>query len=190
MSELTEIRWHGRGGQGAKTASTLVGRAAAEMGRDIQAFPEYGPERMGAPVQAFNRISDEEFSIHCQISSPGCVVVLDPTLLEVVDVTEGVPEDGVLVVNSREDAGKIKERLDFAGEVWTVDAYKISQEEMGRPIPNTPMIGALIRASEVLDFEEFREKLKPVLEDKFGPNGIAGKNLAAIDRAYEEVKSQ
>ncbi len=189
MSKLVEIRWHGRGGQGAKTASNLVGKTASKMGKDIQAFPEYGPERMGAPVQAFNRISDQEFTKHCQISNPDCVVVLDPTLLDVVDVIDGVPEDGVLIVNSKEDGEKIKEKLGFSGEVWTADAYEISQEEMGRPIPNTPMVGAFLKGSKLLDYEEFMENIKPVLKQKFGDEKIAEKNLAAIKRAYKEVKN-
>lgn len=189
MSDLIEIRWHGRGGQGAKTASNLVGKTASKMGKDIQAFPEYGPERMGAPVQAFNRISDQEFSKHCQISNPDCVVVLDPTLLDVVDVTDGVPEDGVLVINSKEEAQKIKDKLDFSGEVWTIDAYEISQEEMGQPIPNTPMIGAFLKGGKILDKEEFMENIKSVLQKKFGDEEVAEMNLAAIKRAYEEVKN-
>ncbi len=190
MSELIEVRWHGRGGQGAKTASDIVGKTAAEMGKDIQAFPEYGPERMGAPVQAFNRISDEEFTIHCQIKSPDFVVVLDPTLLEAVDVTEGVKDEGSIVINSTEKPAEMKEKLDgFSGEVWTVDAYKISQEEMGRPIPNTPMVGALIKASGVLEHEEFMEKVQKVLDKKFSRD-VVDKNLKAMKRAYEEVDSE
>jgi pyruvate ferredoxin oxidoreductase gamma subunit len=100
MASLTEIRWHGRGGQGSKTASILLGKVAAKTGKNIQAFPEYGPERMGAPVLAFNRISDEDITVHCQVTNPGIVVVLDPTLLESVDVTAGVPDDGTIIINT------------------------------------------------------------------------------------------
>ncbi|MFW6308794.1 MAG: 2-oxoacid:acceptor oxidoreductase family protein [bacterium] len=188
MAKLTELRWHGRGGQGAKTASTLLGKVAAKTGKRIQAFPEYGPERMGAPVLAFNRISDENISIHCQVSKPDIVVVLDPTLLDVVDVTEGLSADGVIIVNTTDDSKTIKEKLDFDGEVRTVDAYKISREEMGRPIPNTPMIGALIKSTDLLPFDEFIDYIEDELKKKFSHKPeIVDMNLDAIKRAYEEV---
>lgn len=188
MDNLTEIRWHGRGGQGAKTACMLLGKVAAKTGKRIQAFPEYGPERMGAPVLAYNRISDENITIHCQVTEPEIVVVLDPTLLDVVDVTEGVSADGIIIVNSTESAEDIKEKIDFAGEVKTVDAYQISREEMGRPIPNTPMIGALIKATNLLAYDSVIDNIEDELEKKFSDKPeIVEKNVAAIQRAYEEV---
>jgi len=188
MDNLTEVRWHGRGGQGAKTASILLGKVAAKTDKRIQAFPEYGPERMGAPVLAYNRISDKKITIHCQVTEPEIVVVLDPTLLDVVDVTEGVSSDGIIVVNTKESPSAIKEKINFEGKVSTVDAYKISREEIGRPIPNTPMIGAMIKASNILTFDEVITFLEDELKKKFASKPeIVEKNVAAINRAYEEV---
>ncbi|GAB6099703.1 2-oxoacid:acceptor oxidoreductase family protein [Halanaerocella petrolearia] len=188
MASLTEIRWHGRGGQGAKTASILLGKVAAKTGKHIQAFPEYGPERMGAPVLAYNRISGDDITVHCQVTEPSIVSVLDPTLLEVVDITEGVPEDGIVVVNTKEDAATIKEEIEFNGDVWTIDAYGVADEEIGRPYPNTPMLGALIQATGLLPFDNFLEQVKVELEKKFAHKPeVVDKNLAAIERAYKEV---
>ena len=188
MANLTELRWHGRGGQGAKTASTLLGKVAAKTGKRIQAFPEYGPERMGAPILAFNRISDGELTIHCQVSEPDIVVVLDPTLVEVVDVTDGLADDGTIIVNSKEDPETLKEKIGFAGNVHTVDAYEISREEIGRPIPNTPMIGALIKVTDLLPFDDLLNYIEDELNKKFSHKPeIVQRNIAAIKRAYEEV---
>lgn len=186
---LLEIRWHGRGGQGAKTAALLFGDAAIETGKYIQAFPEYGPERMGAPVFAFNRISDQPILQHCGIKNPKIVVVLDPTLIETVNVTDGLPEDGVVLVNTQKGAQEIKKELKLTTQkVYVVDASKISQEIMDRDLPNTPMLGALIKVSQLLEFEPMLESVKHRLEKKF-PNrpDVVDGNIKAIKRAYEEV---
>ena len=157
---LLEIRWHGRGGQGAKTAALLFADAAVETGKYIQAFPEYGPERMGAPVFAFNRISDKPILQHCGIKSPNIVVVLDPTLMETVNVTDGLPEDGVILVNTQKSAEEIKKELNLTKQhVYVVDASKISTEILKRDLPNTPMLGALIKVSKLLDFMQFPHTL-------------------------------
>ncbi|MBM7557253.1 2-oxoacid:acceptor oxidoreductase family protein [Halanaerobacter jeridensis] len=188
MASLTEVRWHGRGGQGGKTASILLGKVAAKSGKNIQAFPEYGPERMGAPVLAYNRISEDEITLHCQVTEPSIVAVLDPTLLDVVDITEGVPADGTIVVNSKEDAKTIKEKLDFEGDVWTVDAYGVAEKEIGRPFPNTPMLGGLMKATGLIEFDKFLAGIETELEKKFAHKPeVIEKNLAAIKRAYQEV---
>jgi len=191
MKDLTEIRWHGRGGQGAKTAALLFADAALAQGKYIQAFPEYGPERMGAPVAAFNRISSKAILLHSGVSNPAIVIVLDPTLVESVDVTEGIPDNGVLLINTEKSAADIKKELNVAGsiKVFTVDASKISKETIGREIPNTPMLGALIKATAILDFKEMIEDTRKKLEKKFKtkPEVIEG-NLKAIERAYNEVK--
>jgi pyruvate ferredoxin oxidoreductase gamma subunit len=187
---LLEIRWHGRGGQGAKTAALLFADAAVETGKYIQAFPEYGPERMGAPVFAFNRISDKPILQHCGIKKPNIVVVLDPTLMETIDVTEGLPEDGIVVVNSQKTAGEIKQQLKISKQkVYVVDASKISKEILKRDIPNTPMLGALIKVSKLLEFKPMLESVKARLHHKF-PNRpeVVDGNIKAITRAYEEVK--
>lgn len=192
MSKLMEIRWHGRGGQGSKTASILLGKVAAEVGKNIQAFPEYGPERMGAPVLAYNRISDEELTVHCQIEEPQIVVVLDPTLIGTVDVTAGLPDDGVIIVNSEKTPAAIRKKLNVdKGKVYTVDANLISQEEIGRTFPNTPMLGALVKISGVLDPQVFMEQIEKEFSAKFSDKKevIAG-NIRSIERAYQEVKGE
>ncbi|MBI5078758.1 2-oxoacid:acceptor oxidoreductase family protein [Candidatus Saganbacteria bacterium] len=192
MDNTIEIRWHGRGGQGAKTAALLFGDAAMSLGKYIQAFPEYGPERMGAPVAAFNRLSDKPITLHCGISNPQIVLVLDPTLMDSVDVAAGLPEDGKLIVNTSLAPREIREQLALKKrKVYTVDASTISKETIGKEIPNTPMLGALVKVSGLLKFEDVIGDLKAKLEKKFAakPEIIKG-NLEAIQRAYREVKSE
>ena len=187
---LLEIRWHGRGGQGAKTAALLFGDAAVETGKYIQAFPEYGPERMGAPVYAFNRISDKPILQHCGIKTPQIVVVLDPTLMATVNVTEGLPEDGIVLVNTQKSAEEIKKELKLNKQkVYVVDASKISKDILQRDLPNTPMLGALIKVSKLLDFKAMLESVRHRLEHKFpGRPEVVEGNIKAIKQAYEEVK--
>ena len=190
MEEMFEIRWHGRGGQGAKTAALLFGDAAVSTGKYIQAFPEYGPERMGAPVASFNRISSKPIRIHSGITNPDVVVVLDVSLIEQVNVLEGLePEKGILIVNTSETPEEIKKKLNFNGKVYTVDATKISIETIGRDIPNTPMMGALVKVTGLIDINELLQDIRKKLEVKFRhkPEVIEG-NLKAIERAYNEVK--
>lgn len=190
MAELLEIRWHGRGGQGAKTAAILMGEAVSASGKYIQAFPEYGPERMGAPVLAFNRISDEPIRLHCQVANPAMVVVLDATLIGKADVTAGVPEDGLYIINTNLSPSEMREQLGLTGgKVYTLDATQISMETIGRPIPNTPMMGALIRTSGLLTIDEFIANTRDRLEAKFRPD-IVEKNIQAIERAYQEVQGE
>lgn len=191
MAKLTEIRWHGRGGQGAKTAALLFGEAVLGQGKHMQAFPEYGPERMGAPVQSYNRISDEPITLHCGVTSPQVVVVLDPTLIGTIDVVQGLPADGTIIINTNEPASKYREMLRLDGQkLFTVDASNIAQETIGRNIPNTPMMGALCKATGLLDFKVMLTDTKQKLEKKFRtkPEVIDG-NLKAIQRAYDEVKA-
>ena len=192
MDSTVEIRWHGRGGQGAKTAALLFGEAAMSLGKNIQAFPEYGPERMGAPVASFNRLSDKPITLHCGISNPQIVLVLDPTLMATEDVTAGLPEDGILIVNTRLTPQEIRKQLKLQGrKVYTVDASEISRETIGREIPNTPMLGALIKVSGILKFAEVIKDLEVKLLKKFAskPEIVKG-NLDAVRRAYQEVKGE
>lgn len=192
MQKITEIRWHGRGGQGAKTAALLLGDAAMSLGKFIQAFPEYGPERMGAPVASFNRISSEPITIHYGITEPNVVLVLDPTLIGSIDVTKGLSNDGVIIVNTSSSPKEIRALTKFnGGKVFTVDASKISKESIGKDIPNTPMLGALIKATGLLDFNHMLEDLKKKLAKKFAskPEVIEG-NLKAVKRAFDEVKGE
>ena len=192
MKDLIEIRWHGRGGQGAKTAALLLGDAALASGKYIQAFPEYGPERMGAPVASFNRISSKPIMLHSGVTNPDIVIVLDPTLIESVNVTEGMGDGGVLIVNTERSSKDVKNDCGISGgiKVFTVDASKISIDTIGKDIPNTPMVGALIKATGILDFKEMIENMKHKLEKKFKskPEVIEG-NLKAIERAFNEVRS-
>jgi len=192
MKDLVEIRWHGRGGQGAKTAALLLADAALASGKYIQAFPEYGPERMGAPVASFNRISSSPILLHSGVTEPVIVVVLDPTLIESVDVTEGIPENGCIIINTNKSPSDIKNDLKITSKikVFTIDASTISKETIGRDIPNTPMLGALIKATGILDFKEMMEDTKKKLQKKFKtkPEVVEG-NIKAIERAYNEVKS-
>jgi len=192
MSEIIEIRWHGRGGQGAKTAALLFADSALSLGKNIQAFPEYGPERMGAPVQSFNRLSDKPITIHCGITSPKIVLVLDPTLMVTVNVAQGLPKDGILIVNTPKSAQEIRKEINLKdGKVYTVDASAIAQEKVGRNIPNTPMLGALVKVSGLLDFNQMLSNTEEKLKKKFShkPEVIAG-NLEAIKSAYEKVKGE
>jgi len=190
MKKIIEVRWHGRGGQGAVTASKLLATSALAEDKYIQAFPEYGPERMGAPIQSFTRISDEPIKIHCHVTNPDMVVVLDPTLIGTVDITEGLSEDGIIVVNTSESPAQIRKKLNLKGrKIFTVDASKIALEELGRPLPNTPMIGALIRATGLLKLENVINDIKDKFSGKFSQKIVDG-NVNAIKRAYQEVKSE
>ncbi|OGC06426.1 pyruvate synthase [candidate division WOR-1 bacterium RIFOXYD2_FULL_36_8] len=190
--DLFEVRWHGRGGQGAKTASLLFGDAALDSGMYIQAFPEYGPERMGAPVASFNRLSKKPINVHCSISSPDLVVVLDPTLMGKVDVTDGLLENGNLIVNTSLTAEEVSKNLNNKNKinVFVVDASGISKTEIGQDIPNTPMLGAMLKVSGLLDFDKTIKGIELKLKKKFAnkPEIIEG-NIKAIKRAYEEVTS-
>jgi pyruvate ferredoxin oxidoreductase gamma subunit len=188
---IVEIRWHGRGGQGAKTAALLFADAALAEGKFIQAFPEYGPERMGAPVQSFNRLADKLITLHCGITNPKYVAVLDPSLLKSIDVLSGVPDDGMIVINTTKSPKEIKKSLSNQKvKVYTIDASKISIETIGRDIPNTPMIGAMVAATKLLNFDHLMKDMEIKLKKKFAskPEIVAG-NLKAIKRAFEEVKS-
>lgn len=190
-SGIVELRWHGRGGQGAKTASLLFADAALSEGMFIQAFPEYGPERMGAPVQCFNRLAKKQITLHCGITNPRFVAVLDPSLIKSIDVTSGVPDDGKIIINTTKSPEEIKRSLkNQKVKVYTVDASKIAVETIGRDIPNTPMIGAMVAATKLLNFDHLMKDMEIKLKKKFAskPEIIAG-NLNAVKRAYEEVRS-
>lgn len=188
--EMTEIRWHGRGGQGAKTAATLVAEVALNEGKYSQGFPEYGPERMGAPIRGYTRISEEPIRLHCPIAHPDVVVVLDATLLVTQNVAEGIEEDGAIIVNTPESPAAIRERLGIDhGRIYTVNATQIAIEEIGRPIPNTPMIGALIKVGGFLQLETVYKDIEKKFLKKLGERGVQG-NINAVKRAYEEVQGE
>ena len=189
-NNLIEIRWHGRGGQGAKTASLLLADAAFNTGKYIQGFPEYGPERMGAPITAYNRISDKPIRIHSNIYEPDYVVVVDDSLLESVDVTAGLKKDGAIVINTTKHADYLKTALKgYKGKIFTIDARKVSMETLGRYFPNTPMLAAIVKVSKVMNEKEFLEDMQGSFKHKFAkkPEVIEG-NMKALEMALNEVK--
>ena len=190
MDGLIEIRWHGRGGQGAKTASLLLADAAFNTGKYIQGFPEYGPERMGAPITAYNRISTKPITIHSNIYEPDYVVVVDDTLLESVDVTAGLKEEGAIVINTTKEAEYLKQHLKgYEGEIYKIDARKISLETLGKYFPNTPMLAAIVKVSKIMTDEEFLNDMKGSFKHKFAkkPEVIEG-NMKALEIALKEVE--
>ncbi len=188
MGQLTEIRWHARAGQGAVTAAKVVAETALSADQYMQAMPEYGPERMGAPIKAFTRISDVPIEIHNNIENPDVVIVLDETLIDVVDVTEGLKPDGVLIINTCSPAAAVKKALGLPDtmRVACVDASGIALDTIKRDIPNTPIVGALTKVTGVVDVEVFKGLLATNLRKKFGQEMIDA-NFAAVTRAYEEV---
>ena len=190
MDNLIEIRWHGRGGQGAKTASLLLADDAFNTGKYIQGFPEYGPERMGAPITAYNRISDKPITVHSNIYEPDYVVVVDDTLLDVVPVTDGLKETGAIVINTTKSPEIVKKSLNgYTGAVYTIDARKISIETLGRYFPNTPMLASIVKVSGIMSDEAFLEDMKGSFKHKFAkkPEVIDG-NMKALEMALKEVQ--
>ncbi len=190
MNGLTEIRWHGRGGQGAKTAALLLADVAFNIGKYVQGFPEYGPERMGAPITAYDRISDTPIRVHSNIYEPDFVVVVDETLLHSVDVTKGLSKDGAILVNTSQKKEDIIPYLNgYEGKVYTIDARKISVETLGKYFPNTPMLAGIVKISEVMEPDEFLKQMEESLKHKFAkkPEVLEG-NMNALKRALEEVQ--
>ena len=189
MSDLIEIRWHGRGGQGAKTASLLLADAAFNTGKYIQGFPEYGPERMGAPITAYNRISNNVIRVHSNIYTPDLVVVVDETLLDAVNVTAGLKENGSIIVNTDKDKEEILPKLKgYKGNVYTVDARKISVDALGKYFPNSPMLAAAVAVSKVMDKDTFINEMRASYQHKFAkkPEVIDG-NMKALTMTFEAL---
>ncbi len=190
MNNLIEIRWHGRGGQGAKTASLLLADAAFNTGKYIQGFPEYGPERMGAPITAYNRISSTPITVHSNIYEPDYVVVVDDTLLETVDVTAGLKETGGIVINTTKNEEYLKKALKgYTGNIYTIDARKISMETLGKYFPNTPMLASIVKVTNIMTDEELIKDMDSSFKHKFAkkPEVIEG-NMNALKMALQEVK--
>ena len=189
MKNGIEIRWHGRGGQGAKTAALLLADVAFKTGQNVQGFPEYGPERMGAPITAYNRISADKIRVHSNIYTPDYVVVVDETLLATVDVTAGLKKEGAIVINTPKSKEEIMDKLNgYEGGVYTVDARKISVETLGKNFPNSPMLAAIVAVSKVMDRTTFIGEMKASYEHKFAkkPEVIEG-NMKALEMAYDVV---
>jgi pyruvate ferredoxin oxidoreductase gamma subunit len=181
-----EIRWHGRGGQGVVTANELLAGAALKEGKFIKAFPEFGPERMGAPIRAFTRLSDKPIVVHSQVYNPDMVVVLDPTLLKQINVLDGLKETGHLVANFPDGKKKLEEILGKSGNIHAVNATKIAMEEIGRPTANTAMLGAVVKSLNFVSLKSVLEELEGKFSGKFSKDVVA-KNLKAVQRAYDEV---
>ncbi|MBE5867858.1 MAG: pyruvate synthase [Lachnospiraceae bacterium] len=186
MKDTVEIRWHGRGGQGAKTAALLLADVAFKTGKYVQGFPEYGPERMGAPITAYNRIGDKRITVHSNIYEPDFVAVVDDTLLESIDVTHGLKADGGIVVNTQKSRQEILDRLQgYTGKVYTIDAREISEKALGKYFPNSPMLAAVVALSGVIEPEIFLNEMRASFEHKFAkkPEVIEG-NMAALEMTF------
>lgn len=190
MSYLNEIIWHGRGGQGAKTVAEFLALVALREGKYSQGFPEYGPERSGAPMRGYTRVSDAPIKMHSAIYHPNAVLVLDASLLNTIDVTEGMEGEGAVLINTPLSPPEITSNHSFlAGKkVWTVDATGIARAEIGRPIPNMPMLGALVKATGVVKLESVAADVRKEFQEKFSPRVLEG-NLRAVERAYREVRN-
>ncbi len=190
MNNSLEIRWHGRGGKGAKTAALLLAEVAFKTGKNAQGFPEYGPERMGAPITAYDRISDEPIRVHSNIYEPQFVVVVDETLLDIVDVTAGLREDGAILINTSKSKEEILPSLKgYEGKVYTIDAGQIAMDALGKNFPNTPMLAAIVKVTGVIDDEVFLNEMEGSFKHKFAkkPEVIQG-NMDALRTALREVR--
>ena len=187
---MIEIRWHGRGGQGAKTASLLLADAAFNTGKYIQGFPEYGPERMGAPITAYNRISEKEIRIHSNIYEPDYVVVVDDSLIGYIDITKGLKNTGAILINTKKDIENIKKNIDssYKGKIYTIDASKISMECLGANFPNTALLSAIIKITGIMTKDELLSNMKEAFSHKFARKPeVINPNMIALERAYDEV---
>ncbi len=188
----TEIRWHGRAQQGIVTAAKLLGESALVGGKQVQAFPEFGPERMGAPVRAYNRISNAPIRVHCQVKEPNIVLIVDPTLIGTVDLTGGTGSDAVFMVNTTHTPAEMREALSLEagfGKVFTLDASEISLETIGRFMPNTAMLGALSKATGIVEFSSVVDNFKTNYAKKYSPKVIDG-NVRAMQRGFDEVQGE
>jgi pyruvate ferredoxin oxidoreductase gamma subunit len=189
MKETMEIRWHGRAGQGVVTAAvTLADVLSSEEGKFVQAFPEFGAEKRGAPILAFNRLSQKPIRTHSQVYYPDIVVVTDPSLLGLVDISDGAKDDAVFLMNTTFDIPLVRERLKLGDrKIYALDAYTIARDELGRAIPNVPMVAALVKILDLMDMDKFKEKIKISLAKKLRPE-VVEMNMRTIDRAVKEVK--
>lgn len=190
MQNCVEIRWHGRGGQGAKTAALLLADVAFKTGKYVQGFPEYGPERMGAPITAYNRISTDPIRVHSNIYDPDFVVVVDGGLLDTVHVTDGLSENGAILINTAKDKSEISEKLHgYKGAVYTIDAKKVSKACLGRYFPNTPMLAGIVKVSGVMEWDDFYNEMRASFMHKFSSKPeVIDENMNALKMAFDEVR--
>jgi pyruvate ferredoxin oxidoreductase gamma subunit len=189
MGKLTEIRWHGRAGQGVVTAGELLAETAMEEGKYFQSFPDYGPERMGAPIKSYTRISDGPIEVHHQILYPDVIVVVNPNLIGVVDLTEGLKEDSIAIVNTPDSPTEVRRKLGMKeGKVATLDATGIAMDTLKRDIPSTLMLGAVAKVTGVVSLDSVIRVAKERLGEKLRAEVVEA-NVTALKRAYEEVTS-
>lgn len=189
MKDLVEIRWHGRGGQGAKTAALLLADVAFNIGKHVQGFPEYGPERMGAPITAYDRISDKEIRVHSNIYEPDYVVVVDETLLHTVDVTKGIKKGGAILINTEQKSEDLLPYLNgYEGKIYTINAKEVCNKTLGKYFPNTPMLAAIVKITGIMEPQVFLNEMEKSLQHKFAkkPEVLEG-NMKALKMALEEV---
>jgi len=188
LSNIIEIRWHGRGGQGAKTVAEFLALVALNEGKYSQGFPEYGPERSGAPIKGYTRISEGRIKMHSAIYHPDVVLVLDSSLLDSVNVCDGLKEGGIVIINTTIPIPELEEKYSFlkGKKVWTLDANQIAKDEIGKAIPNMPILGALVKASGVVKMDSVVNDIREEFTKKFSPKILEG-NIRAVQRAYEEV---
>ncbi len=187
-----EIRWHGRAQQGIVTAAKMIGEACLRSGKYVQAFPEFGPERMGAPVKAYNRVSDKPIRLHCQVTDPKYILIADSTLIATVNVTEGAPEDAVFIINTMKSPADMRNELKLKSKktlVYTLDASKISLDAIGRNMPNTPMLGALAKTTDVITLDALMDNFKENYSKKFSAKVVEG-NIAAMTKGFQEVQGE
>jgi pyruvate ferredoxin oxidoreductase gamma subunit len=189
MKETIEIRWHGRAGQGVVTAAaTLADVLSSEKDLHVQAFPEFGAEKRGAPVLAFNRISKKPIRSHSQVYYPDIIIVTDPSLLGMVDIASGAKDDAIFIMNTTFNISLVRKRLSLGDKkIYSLDAYTIASDELGRAIPNVPIVAALVKITELIDLKKFKEKIKISLAKKLRPE-VVDMNMKTIDRAFREVK--
>lgn len=182
-----EIVLHGRGGQGAKSAGQIIAETALMAGKQIQAFPEYGPERAGAPTKSFVRISDRKIRTYAPITEPDIVMVIDPTLLDAIDITEGLTKESILIINSGEPAEELRKKIkEFEGKIYSVDATSISLGLLGKNLPNMPILGALVKVTDFITIKDLEKSVKDHFLSKIGEQNV-NKNIDGIRKAYEEV---
>jgi pyruvate ferredoxin oxidoreductase gamma subunit len=189
-AKLIQMRWHSRGGQGAKTAADFFTQVAISEGNYSQAFPEYGPERSGAPMRSYTRVSSQPIKLHSAVYTPNVLIIVDPTLIGPVNVLDGLPEDAIIIINTQLTPQEAREQYGIDGyNIYTVDATRISLDELGRPIPNMPMVGALVKVTGLVQLDNVIEGLRKTFSGKFGEK-VVEKNVNAINRAYKEVKGE
>ncbi len=182
-----EICWHGRGGQGLVTANEILAETAIAAGKYVKAFPEFGPERMGAPIRGFTRISEKPIRIHSQVYEPDIVIIMDGTLVGKVDVAKGIKKDSIILANYAGSASELKEALGVDVECHTLHAIKISMEEIGKPMVNTIMLGALVKICPIVPYDMLEDQITSKFTGKLSEKVIV-KNLSALKRGYAEVQ--